>query len=103
MPPPDAPTPFSLADPERVRATLAEAGFRDIELEPVDVPVELGTDPDDALTWVRTLGIVEGLLHEVDDAGRAQAMDNLRGMLEAHAVADGVLLGSAAWLITALR
>ena len=30
MPPPDAPTPFSLADPDRVRGILGAAGFEDV-------------------------------------------------------------------------
>jgi SAM-dependent methyltransferase len=103
VPPPDAPTPFSMADPDRVRSTLTEAGFRDIELEPIDEPIEMGTDPDDAFTWVCTLGMVEGLLQDVDDAGRAHAMDNLRALLEARATPEGVLLNTSAWLITAVR
>ena len=37
-PPPDAPTPFALADPERVRSILASAGFDGVELEPIDEP-----------------------------------------------------------------
>ena len=36
VPPPDAPTPFALADPERVRTILESAGFHDVDLEPID-------------------------------------------------------------------
>jgi SAM-dependent methyltransferase len=102
-PPPDAPTPFSLADPERVQRILGAAGFGDIELTPVDEPLEFGTDADDAYGFMSTIGIVHGLTHELDDAKKAEALDALRATVEAHATGDGVLFGTSAWLITATR
>ncbi len=102
-PPPDAPTPFSLADPDRVRPLLESAGFDAIDFTPVDEPVELGTDAEDAFTFFRNVGIVEGLLDGIDDAGRAEGLANLQAVMAAHATPDGVLLGSSAWLITAER
>ena len=102
-PPPDAPTPFSLADPERVTARLSAAGFRDIQLDPVDEPMEMGTDAEDAFGFFKETGIVRGLLDGIDEAGRAQGLDGLRAAFEQAETADGVLLGSAAWLITATR
>jgi SAM-dependent methyltransferase len=102
-PPPDAPTPFSLADPERVTARLRAAGFRGIQLDPVDEPMEMGTDADDAFEFFKETGIVRGLLDGIDEAGRAQALDDLRTAFKQAETADGVLLGSAAWLITATR
>ncbi len=103
VPPPDAPTPFALADPERVRRILGSAGFVEVELEPIDEPVDLGTDAVDALEFAKSMGIVEGLLHALDDQDRATAMTNLADLFHAHATPDGVLFGSAAWLITARR
>ena len=102
-PPPDAPTPFSLADPERVQRIFGSAGFTDIDLIPVDEPLEFGADADDAYGFMSQVGIVHGLTQELDDAKKAEAMHALRTMIEAHATADGVLLGTSAWLITARR
>jgi SAM-dependent methyltransferase len=102
-PPPDAPTPFSLADPDRVRSILDAAGYVDVELDPIDEPMELGTDADDALAFFGGVGIVEGLLQDLDDASRAQGLDNLRAAFKEAETEAGVLLGSAAWLITASR
>ena len=102
-PPPDAPTPFSLADPDRVRARLTAAGFSGIDLEPVDEPIEMGPDADEAFAFFERSGIVRGLLDGVDDAGRAQGLDNLRAAFKEAETAEGVLLGSSAWLITASR
>ena len=103
MPPPDAPTPFALADPERVRGILDAAGFDGVGFEPIDEPIEFGSDADDALGFMRNIGIVEGLTHDLDAAAREQALDALRETVVAHESADGVLFGSSAWLITAGR
>lgn len=102
-PPPDAPTPFSLAEPERVRRVLGSAGFEDVELEPIDEMIDLGSDASDALEYAKTMGIVEGLTEGLDADSRAQGMANLADLFRERETADGVLLGSAAWLITARR
>jgi SAM-dependent methyltransferase len=103
MPPPDAPTPFSLADPERVRTVLEAAGFDDVGLEPIDEPIDLGTDASDAMEFAKTMGIVEGLTNGLDARARAQAMGNLADLFRERETAEGVLLASAAWLITARK
>ena len=103
MPPPDAPTPFSLADPERVRGILGAASFANVGFQPIDEPIEFGSDADDAFAFVSKLGIVEGLTQDLDDADRAEAFAELRKTVDAHAGADGVLFGASAWLITARR
>lgn len=103
QPPPDAPTPFSLADPERVHRLLGAAGFDSITLEPIDEMMELGADAADALEFAKTMGIVEGLTDGFDPGQRAEAMTNLADLFAAHQTDDGVLLASAAWLIRAER
>ena len=103
FPPPDAPTPFALADPDRVRRILSAAGYHDIRLDPLDEPIEFGSDADDAFAFMRTLGIVEGLTHGLDDASRTRALAKLRKTVAAHDSPMGVLFGTSAWLITARR
>ena len=103
IPPPAAPTPFALADPERVRSILQAAGFGSVELSPIDELIDLGTDASDALEFAKTMGIVEGLTDGLDREGRAQAMSNLARLFRERETADGVLLASAAWLITARK
>ena len=100
-PPPDAPTPFSMADPDRVRARLTAAGFSEVQLEPVDEPMEMGADADESFAFFKDSGIVRGLLDGVDDVGRAEGLTNLHTAFQAAETPDGVLLGSASWLITA--
>jgi SAM-dependent methyltransferase len=98
-PPLDAPGPFSLADPERVRALLTGAGFAGVELDPLQAPMWFGADAADAEQFI--LGANGWMLDGLDDAGRDRAQRALRDVVHAHAGPDGVTFASAAWLVTA--
>jgi SAM-dependent methyltransferase len=100
-PPPDAPGPFSLADPDHVHAVLNQAGYRDIELVDLRGGMWFGAEADDAHPFV--LGLLGWMLDGLDDAGRTRALDDLRRNLAAHETPDGVLYDSAAWLVRAIR
>ena len=43
------------------------------------------------------------LVQDLDDATKAQALDNLRAIMVAHETENGVMFGSAAWIITARK
>lgn len=103
IPPPDVPTPFALADPVRVQNILGSAGFDSVELEPIDELIHLGADAADALEFAKTMGIVEGLTDGLDVETRAEAMSNLADLFHESETADGVLLASASWLISARK
>lgn len=100
-PPPDAPGPFSLGDPEVVLTLLTEAGFAPPTLTGVSEPMRFGDDPEDADVMVR--GIVGGMLDELDPDARAAAEERLAALLAAHAGPDGVTFPSAMWLVEARR
>jgi SAM-dependent methyltransferase len=100
-PPPGAPGPFSLADPDRVRTVLGAAGFADIAIDGLSAAMWFGTDADDAFQFV--LGLLGWMLEGVDATGRAQAVDALHQTLTDHATGDGVVYDSAAWIIEATR
>ena len=65
-PPPDAPGPFGFSDPEFVYHTLAAAGFVDVELADVQSSFWLGADADVAFGSVQRLGVVRGLLEDLE-------------------------------------
>ena len=100
-PPPDAPGPFSLADPGRTRTLLASAGFSDVTLDALHGPMWFGSDPDDAHRFV--LGLMGWMLDGLDATGRERTLNALTATVTAHVGADGVAFASAAWLIRALR
>lgn len=100
-PPPDAPGPFSLADPGRVRSVLGAAGFTGIEIEGASAGLWFGDDAGDAYRFV--LGLLGWMLKGLDEAGRARALEALRTTLAAHQTTEGIIYQSAAWTIRARR
>ncbi|WP_340374873.1 methyltransferase domain-containing protein [Streptomyces sp. SS7] len=98
-PPPEAPGPFSLADPDRTRALLAEAGFTDPGFEALQAPMCFGPDADRAYDFVR--GLLGWMLDDLDDTHRDRALAALRATVETHEGPDGVAYASATWLVTA--
>ncbi len=100
-PPTGTPGPFGLADAGAVQHLLTEAGFVGVEVAGVDEPVQLGIDAEDGFAFVSTLSITKGLLQGLDDHTKERALDELRVALATNQTAEGVLLGSHAWLITA--
>lgn len=100
-PPPDAPGPLSLSDPERVRTVLTAAGFGPPRLDGRSEPLCFGADADEAHGFIA--GLTGWMLEGLDSAGRARALDALRRTMETHTGPRGVEFGSAAWLVTAER
>jgi SAM-dependent methyltransferase len=98
---PDAPGPFSLSDPGRVKTILTRAEFTDIELTTTKAAMWFGEDIDVANHFV--LGQFGWMLEGLDNTRRARALDALRATLTAHETDDGVVYESAAWIITATR
>jgi hypothetical protein len=60
-----------------------------------------GRDTDDAHGLV--VGLLGWMLEGLDEASRAQALDDLRTTIADHETSDGVVYESAAWLTTAVR
>jgi hypothetical protein len=67
------------------------------------VTMVLGQDADDAFGFFGSSNLVSWLLEGVDDAGRAEAMDKLRTLFKQAETADGVLLGTSAWLARGIK
>jgi SAM-dependent methyltransferase len=103
VPPSGAPSPFGLADPEYTEHMLRAAGFDAIDIAPVDARYSAGADPDTAYEFVRGSGFVRFATQDLDDADRARAFDALQAMINAHTTSEGVVFGTACWLVTATR
>lgn len=104
VPPPGAPSPFSLGDTAHTTAMLTDAGYRDIALDAVDEPLWFGSDADDAFAFMTKSGAAGGLLHSIEDEVlKDAAATKFREMLRAHETPDGVLLRAPAWIIQARR
>ncbi len=75
MPRPDEPGPFSLADPERVRALLGAAGFVDVDVADHRDQVVATDDRLPAIVEASVrMGVVREALREADEATRQQVL-----------------------------
>ena len=98
-PPPGAPGPFSMADPDHVHALLSSAGFDDVRVSGLAKRTYFGSDPDDAHRFVA--GLMQWMVDGLDDAARTGALEALHRTMRAHHTVQGVAFRSAAWLVTA--
>lgn len=94
-----APGMFSLAEPDIAWDVLCRAGFHDVDLEPLDAPMQFGADVEDAYDFV--LAFMGGRLEGLDGTGRRRALADVRAALTDHSSDTGVVFGSAAWIVAA--
>ncbi|GGY58287.1 methyltransferase [Streptomyces omiyaensis] len=95
---------FSLAEPARVRAVLAAAGFTAIALDETRAHGTWGRDAADAADFLLATGPGRHLTERADAPARTRARAALTDHLRAHERPDGtVALLSTAWLVTAER
>ncbi len=101
MPSTGEPGPFSLADPQRIRSLLANAGLADISINGLQGPMRMGADVQDVIGYYQGLPIAWQILAGAGEQATAAALEALRDALRPHQGDEGVTLGSAAWLVTA--
>ena len=99
MPGPDEPGPFSLADPDRVRAILDAAGYSSVAIAPHadHIVIAEGRIPEIALTSTRVGGVREAL-RDSDEQTRARALAAIEDALRAR-VQDGEVRASRGVLL----
>lgn len=104
LPAPDAPSPFSLADPERSTAILVASGFSDVRIESGPESVTLGRADDlegvarRALEQNAMSGPAMSTASALErDAAVAATVD----VLASHVTEGMVTMSSATWIVTA--
>lgn len=100
-PDPRAPGPFAFADAAYLEGILSTAGFKGIEIEPVEAQVHVGDDLDDAIESQSRIGPVSRAIKELEGEKREQALVAVREALAPHVTPDGLDLGAACWLVSA--
>jgi SAM-dependent methyltransferase len=104
-PSPDAPGPFAFADPQRVRAILTAAGWRDVAFEAVDYRMIAGEGEsealDEAVAYFQRIGPAARVIAALPERARAAVCKDLRAMLATHRDRDRVSLPAAAWIVHA--
>jgi SAM-dependent methyltransferase len=89
VPPPGMPTPFGLGAPGQLAGLLAGAGFGDVRVEEVSVPLRAGSFEE---WWARTsalAGPLAKVLGCLPEPAVQQLTERLRAAVEPHTSADG--------------
>ncbi len=95
---------FALKQPSEIVSLLADAGFIDVSVEPVNPSLLLagGAPVEESLDFLLGMGMVRGLLGRLDDEQRHAAIGEIRATLDQRYDAGvGVRLGAAGWLVSA--
>ena len=103
-PAPTAPSPFSLADPDRLSTLLHAAGFDSVGIDPGPTDAEIAGADDLRGLATRLLEQNPGIapaLAAAPNSARAAAVDAAAAALEPYVDGDRVVLGAATWVVTA--
>lgn len=103
---PLAPGPFSMADPVQVQGILAEAGWTDVLMEPVDFAFVVGggENPlEDALSYMLNVGPAARPARTLPDDERAVFIGRLRRFLANNIDGGLIALRAGAWVVSASR
>ena len=104
LPGPEAPGPFSFADPARVQRILAEGGFSNVKLESVHEVLTIGAGAglDDTVKFLLQMGPAGAALRESPDPGlQPRVAAAVREVLAPYLTPQGVRIASASWIVTA--
>jgi ubiquinone/menaquinone biosynthesis C-methylase UbiE len=98
------PGPFSMADPEVVKAQLRIAGYGDVTFERIDAPLLVGRDPEEAVAFQFDLGPAGEIFREAGELAERQRAPMARALadeLARYATSEGVMMASSSWMVTA--
>ncbi len=103
-PSPTGPGPFSLGDASHLATLVAGAGFDEVQLEGLELPLCVSTTGvEGAVDFTANIGPAARAIAEHGAEMRPAIEARLRTLMEQTAVGDRVELGSAAWLVSAVR
>lgn len=100
---PGEPGPFALADPDRVRSVLGDAGWVDVALEEMAQPMAIGTSVEDTVGFFQQTELASTLFKDVEPEVAERAWSAIADALRPYEGGEGVVLQGVAWLVTARR
>ncbi len=98
------PGPFAFADRDFVSELLIEAGWKNVDFEPVDFAYVAGAGDDpveDAVSYLLNIGPAAAAARSLDHDDRALFIAKLRSYLASRVDGSIVAFGAAAWIVTA--
>lgn len=97
----EGPGMFAQSDPDTINIVLTGAGFIDIDIRPIAVPLHLGADVDAATAHLADTGVGRAVLDTIPTDQHSAALDAVREALGDHLGDDGVHLDGAIFVSTA--
>jgi SAM-dependent methyltransferase len=101
MPLPGEPGPFAFADRDRVAGVLADAGFVEVAVDPLDVHLDCGPDADEVAGWLVEIGPAGAPYRAAAPSEQDEARAGVARLLERFRGPDGFRLPAGGWLVTA--
>ena len=99
------PGPFSMADADTTSEVLVHAGYNAIELHRRDLPIVIGTDIDQAIEIIMSLGPGGEILRLAGDRAAHlldKVRDGLRAGLAEFQTEDGIRAPASTWIVSAV-
>jgi SAM-dependent methyltransferase len=96
---PDAPGRYAFADGARVRRILADGGWSEIDVRPIDVPCAMPLG--DLTRFTTRLGPVGRVFHEVSAPVQAEVVARIRRAAAPYVHGEEIHFTSACWLVGA--
>jgi SAM-dependent methyltransferase len=97
------PGPFSFADAARVQGILDSAGFARVVMAPFDVELTFRGTLRACAPFIAQFGALGRALASADEPTRARAVTAVEDALRPYARREGLVMPSAAWVVTAVR
>lgn len=95
----DAPGQFGFADPDRVRRILADSGWRDVDIRPVDFACTL--PESELVNYLTRLGPIAQAIREADPGLREKMLTAARAAFDGYVDGSVVRFDAACWIVTA--
>lgn len=96
---PNTAGPYGLADPERTRGILADAGWGGVEVRPFDATCAMPAT--ELMTFLTRIGPLREALAEADDELRAAVLEAVRTAAEPYVDGDRASFEAALWVVDA--
>lgn len=101
----EGPGPFAFADPDKVAAILAGAGFGDIKITPFDGEMAMGSPRgiEAAAAYIAEIGPAARAIADLPKERRPEVMARLEAIVAPLMRGDALVLQGGVWVVEALR
>lgn len=100
----EAPGPFAFGREERIQRVLSDAGWGDVQCEPIDYAYVAGAGPEaveDAKSYLLAIGPAAAAAAKLEGSARDRFESGMEALLRKRCEQNIVAFEAAAWIVTA--